>query len=216
MDTLFYLEIVNWKFTEPATVITDIILGGFTAWFAVRLKNQARVWWAAAFGFISVAALLGACWHGTQLHLGPYMYIGLWKFTLVFGAVSSFCLMLAGTRQLTGKGPDIFRNIAVVKLLCVIAGLSFSDSFLITLVDFLATFTVLGIGAWLMSPRPRAYVRFLAAGIGLFLLGGFIQAAGLAPHPWFNHNDLFHLVQIVANFMLFAAASRYPLGIKKH
>jgi hypothetical protein len=211
MDTLLYVEIANWKFTEPATVVTDLILSLFAAYFAFRLKNRSRDWWAAAFGFISLASLLGAWWHGCQLHLGPNLYDGLWRFTLLVSATSSFCLMVAGTSRVPGKGCGIFRIIAAAKLLAVMVALAFSDSFLIALADFLGTFAALGIGAWLMSPRPGAYVKFLAASIGLSLLGGIIQGAGLAPHPWFNHNDLFHLVQIAANSLLFAAALRYPI-----
>ncbi|NIM69416.1 MAG: hypothetical protein GTN86_02215 [Xanthomonadales bacterium] len=33
-----------------------------------------------------------------------------------------------------------------------------------------------------------------------------ILRTGLAPHPAFNHNDLFHVIQILGNFMFYLCA----------
>jgi hypothetical protein len=35
-----------------------------------------------------------------------------------------------------------------------------------------------------------------------------VQAAKLAPHPGFNHNDLYHVMQIVAMVLLYRGARR--------
>jgi hypothetical protein len=35
-----------------------------------------------------------------------------------------------------------------------------------------------------------------------------VQATGLAPHPNFNHNDLYHVIQIAAMVLLYRGARR--------
>ena len=33
-----------------------------------------------------------------------------------------------------------------------------------------------------------------------------MQASGFAPHPSFNHNDLYHVIQVAAMFLLYRGA----------
>jgi len=49
------------------------------------------------------------------------------------------------------------------------------------------------------------------ASLATSVLGAGIQAAGLAPHPSFNHNDLFHVVQM-GSLLLLARGARAALG----
>jgi hypothetical protein len=44
--------------------------------------------------------------------------------------------------------------------------------------------------------------------VGVSLLAAGIQASGFAPHPRFNHNDLYHLIQIGAMLLLYSGARR--------
>jgi len=54
--------------------------------------------------------------------------------------------------------------------------------------------------------RSREATRWLRAG-GLATLGGLvIQQAKLAPHPDFNHNDLYHCIQTVAMYLFYRSA----------
>ena len=46
----------------------------------------------------------------------------------------------------------------------------------------------------LRQPRSPAIV----AGVVLSIAAGLVQASGLDPHPHFNHNDLYHVLQGVA------------------
>ena len=54
--------------------------------------------------------------------------------------------------------------------------------------------------------RHGKNTRWHAAGLAVSIVGLVIQQGHLSPHPNFNHNDLFHCVQIVALFCFFRGA----------
>ena len=63
------------------------------------------------------------------------------------------------------------------------------------------------LAAWFLRPTgltPAAW--WLTAGVGVSVVAGAIQAFRLAPHSRFNHNDLFHVVQMVALYCSTGAA----------
>ena len=53
---------------------------------------------------------------------------------------------------------------------------------------------------------PHAEKRWLKAGLWVSLAGLAIQQLRLAPHPNFNHNDLYHSVQAVALYCFYRGA----------
>jgi hypothetical protein len=54
--------------------------------------------------------------------------------------------------------------------------------------------------------RHNMSARLLRIGIVTTLAGFGIQQTGIQLTPWFNHNDIFHLTQIVAMYLIFKAA----------
>ena len=69
-------------------------------------------------------------------------------------------------------------------------------------------------GFWIAGCHA-AYIRkedgsmkWVGAGIGVTLLGAFIQQTGFRHHADFNHNDAFHLIQILAMYLFFKGAAR--------
>jgi len=55
--------------------------------------------------------------------------------------------------------------------------------------------------------RDRASRRMLGA-VGVSVLAAAVQAGGLAPHRHFNHNDLYHVIQIAAMILFWAGVKR--------
>jgi hypothetical protein len=64
------------------------------------------------------------------------------------------------------------------------------------------------VAAALSSPwkRHSAKAWWLRAGLWITVAGLAIQQTGLAIHPSFNHNDLFHCLQTVALYFLYRGA----------
>ena len=57
---------------------------------------------------------------------------------------------------------------------------------------------VYGLVRW---QEPGA--TWLIAGVAVSLVAGLVQGFRVAPHRWFNHNDLFHVIQTVALYLFF-------------
>jgi hypothetical protein len=52
----------------------------------------------------------------------------------------------------------------------------------------------------------REGIRWLKRAIGVSLAGLAVLVSKLAPHPQFNHNDLYHVIQIAGLYCLYRGA----------
>jgi len=205
-----YLEIAGLRIAEPSTLVTDYVMAGLAAWFCLQLGKSGRPWWSAAFAALAVSSLLGGSWHGFQMELTPTFAAVLWKLTLASASVCASFVLLAAASLLFGARRRMVVGFAVVKLLLLLVLNWIAPAFRNVLADFAVSFGIVAVIGFARGESAPGFVIRLALGIALFIVGGAIQALQLAPHRWFNHNDLFHLVQIAANTLLFLAAQRTP------
>ena len=198
------------EITEPATLLTDYFMAALAVAWYFRLGRDREMPvlqdWRKVFLFLALSSFLGGSYHGYQAMLTPLVLEALWRGTLVCAALSSLFLMKAGVGQFGGSGQAGWKKFAYLKALVILViGQAWPD-FLVVLVDF--TLSLFIVSAFALLKWERAFdarAKFLA-GTGLFLLGGAVQALGLAPHPAFNHNDLFHVIQILGNWMFYLCA----------
>lgn len=186
--------------SEPTTLATDYLLAGVTAWLAWKLFRSAqlsRFWWAIAFAALALGAFLGGTWHG-------FLQSGLlWKAALLSIGVASGA-MLAGSAfaTLSGAPRRLALGFAAAKLALYSAWILGRDEFIFVVIDSGVAFAVVAaLHLWRFNP-------WIVAGIGLSVAAALVQASGLAPHPRFNHNDLYHVIQIGAMFLLYRGARR--------
>jgi hypothetical protein len=72
----------------------------------------------------------------------------------------------------------------------------------------LALAAVAALHAWTaIRARDRASLWVLG-GVGASLLAAGVQVSGFAPNALFNHNDLYHVIQICAMLLFYAGARR--------
>ena len=200
------------RITEPMTMLTDYVLGALALVLALRLYAAAsasgqltiRLW---AFGFVmtAVAAFVGGTYHGFIQMIPPGASRVLWKITLIstgFGSASLFgAAVLAAA---VGPLQWALLAIVVLKLLVFLEVVLTRDNFLLVVIDYGSALLAILVAAWFLKPTgitPAA--GWLAAGVGVSVVAGAIQAFRLAPHPRFNHNDLFHVVQMAAIYCLY-------------
>jgi hypothetical protein len=200
------------RITEPMTMLTDYVLGALALVLALRLHGAAaasgqltiRLW---AFGFVmtAVAAFVGGTYHGFIQMIPPGAGRVLWKITLISTGVGSASLLGAAVLA-AAAGPLQWALLAVVvlKLLVFLEVVLTRDNFLLVVLDYGSALIAILLAAWFLKPTgitPAA--GWLAAGVGVSVVAGAIQAFRLAPHPRFNHNDLFHVVQLAAIYCLY-------------
>lgn len=170
---------------EPMTLATDLMLTIAALVFAIRLWRVHRMW-ALAFLFTAAGSFFGGMHHGFAPHLTPIESLLLWKATVFSIGIASFFLLAGSNRRLA--------IVAVVKLVVYL-------SWMITHDDF--TYVILDYGLTLLIVGMVVRTRWVIASITVSVIGALVQQSGFALHRHFNHNDLYHVIQLVALWLLY-------------
>ncbi|MDX2253750.1 MAG: hypothetical protein NW202_15775 [Nitrospira sp.] len=202
--------------TEPATLLTDYGLGILCALFGRRLWKAGQVstntsvsYWAVGMGALAVASFAGGTVHGFSLVLGELVLQGLWKGT-AFAIGLASCCFLTGT--VIASVPQPLRQgliiAAAIQFACYAAWMAMHDEFQYVIYNYgmtLAVVLLVQIYQGVVRNAPSA--GWIVAGILVSFLAALVQQSGLALHPSFNHNDLYHVVQMVGMVLLYRGAS---------
>lgn len=196
--------------SEPMTMATDYLLGVFTLVLGLRLwrergSRRGTGLWGMAFFASAVAALSGGTYHGFVRLLEPAAAAGLWKTTLYAVGVASFSLLAAAAFQaLAGAARNVLLVAAGSKFLLYALWMAGHDEFRYVIYDYApALLIVLLLQGWLWLRRRTGGSLWICAGILVSFAAAAVQAARLAPHPHFNHNDLYHVIQMGAFYLLY-------------
>ncbi|MCX6539050.1 MAG: hypothetical protein NT151_08975 [Acidobacteria bacterium] len=200
------------QIAEPMTMATDYVMGAVALALAIRVFRQgesegqmAMRLWATALVMTAVAALVGGSYHGFIEMLPPRVATWMWTLTLAATGFGSAALLAAAAVAGTG---GVFRRvlvwIVIVKLACYLFWISSHSDFLIVIVDYSSALVGVVLLAWLTRPSGLTNAAgWITAGVGVSVVAALIQVLRIAPHPQFNHNDLFHVVQTGALYLLY-------------
>ncbi len=170
--------------TDPMALVTDSALG-VAAWIlAARLWRVQRMW-ALAFLFTGIAAFCGGVFHG----FGDEWRL-LWKATTFSVGIASFFLLAGTDRRL--------QLVAVLELIVYLSWMIGHDGFIYVVADYGLTLILVAI----FHPAKQ----WVLGSVGVSIVGALVQQAHFTIHErWFDYNDLYHLIQIVALWMLYRA-----------
>ena len=207
--------------TEPATLATVYLLAVFTAWLGRRLALAARVaewngliekagaqqWWSVAFLATAVSAALGGTVHGFQQTMARPVTNLLWVATLESLIVASFAVVSAAIVLIGWSRTARFTATFAAAVAFGSYGLWVINNpvFLAAIAAYGAAFAIL-VGVRLYVRPLDGGGRLLIAGIALSLVAAGVQQSGWSIHPKFNYNDLYHVIQAVAVWLLYRAA----------
>ena len=199
------------KITEPATMATDFLIAGICIVFTVGLERHAvsitsaRGLWAVSFAFAAMAAMIGGVVHGFALYLEVAAKDRLWKATqYTMGLTSLAILAAASVAFVDGDAERWLIGAALAKFIAYVATARRRDDYAVVVIDYGASMlamAALAIAGWLRSGAPAA--PWLVAGVVVSGIAAAVQLRKVAPHPRFNHNDLYHVVQIVALYFFY-------------
>ena len=181
--------------SEPMTLATDYLLAAAAGVMAALVLRKAgaedsRRWWGVAFIALALAAALGGTHHGFRLE-------ALWKPTLLVLGVASTG-MVAGSAVATtrGMGRLALLALAAAKLVLYWLWVWRDDRFIWAIADTGAAFVLVALLHTLRWRAPGS--RSILGGVALSIAAAAVQASGVDLHRHFNHNDLYHLVQLGA------------------
>ena len=133
----------------------------------------------------------------------------LWTIVLMsIGCAAFFATVATARAYLPSRWRRPVEIAAGAQLAAYLFAATRTSDFIIAIVDYSVSFGfVLAIHGWAWSRSRDPAARWIVLGVVVSFLAAGIQASGLAPHPHFNHNDLYHVVQMLGMWMLYKGAS---------
>lgn len=200
--------------TEPITLLTDYAITIETGLFALilnrlgyRSKCVATHLWAVAFLCVAIAAFLGGSYHGFTLYLNLSISQYLWQSTLIAISLASFFMLVAVSLQSLPVSwqPWLISTVAV-SLWITHNWPVMRDGFANTLLSYLIALLVV-ILLRTISPYPgKGFPIWFACGFLVSCIAAAIQATQFNLFPSVNHNDLYHIVQMLALYLIYRGA----------
>jgi len=194
---------------------TDYVLVVLCGFFALKLWRvgkgtaQASVCsWAAGFVCFGLASLAGGTFHGFSMVFSEAILQELWTLTAYVIGLASFFL-LTGTLSACIL-PSVRRFamlIPYIQLIVYAFWMAAHDEFRYVIYDY--AFTNLGIVALQfyagMTHRAMS-APWLVGGVLVSFLAAAAQVSGVSLHQHFNHNDLYHVIQMVGMYLFYRGA----------
>jgi hypothetical protein len=199
-------------------MISDYALAAWAVWLGVRLLRGVppdapwpRRLWATAYLAGALAAAVGGTLHGMPGRFSAPAWSAAWG--VVHGSidVSGLAALLAmGLAILPLAARPLLAGAVGLRVVGNAATVASGDmSFRFSFYD--GTVALLGLLGFALSEaflrRAPGSVDALV-GVLIALAGVFVQGARLSPHPFFNHNDVFHVALMATLGLLFRAARR--------
>jgi hypothetical protein len=203
--------------TERTTAATDAVLALAAAAAILVLRRTTppsfgRTVWQAAFAALALASVLGAIAHGLELPAATrellwhplYLALGVTMALFVVGAVRDWRGEAAGRRVLAPM-------LALAVVFYGITRLTGGSFLAFVVYEAAALLFSLGVYLRLATGPARAGAAPMAAALAVSLAAGVVQASGVGPVRlvWdFDHNGVFHLVQLVGVALLLTGLRR--------
>jgi hypothetical protein len=207
------------RLAEPMTLATDYALALLGWWLGLRLRRSGsgpgdpRRTWGAVFWAMSAAALLGGTSHGFAPYFNESAGVILWNATMVAIGVASGFLFQAAVETVARPGAASLRLRRAAGWLVAAEVVAYSlwvcfvdNDFGTAVVQYGTAMSLVLVLHLVLAVRRRPGAWWIVGGVVVSFLGAWIQQAGIAPHPSFNHNDLYHVVQMVGLWGLFRGA----------
>lgn len=200
---------------EPMTVFTDLILAGMTAWFAWEIgqwywERLLNVHWhfSRAFWMLALGALLGAVSHGIGPHLAAQVKAVIWKLTTVSIGLAAFFMLMAALYHVFPF--DTMRMVRWLPVILVVAYcmIIWRDPQFSKVILFYVPVMVCVLAVMIYSyfTTGAAGSGWLIAGILVSFAAAGVQMSGFDLHRHFNHNDIYHVIQMAGMYLLYRGA----------
>jgi hypothetical protein len=195
---------------EPTTTLTDYLLALLGFGLAARLLPRARgaaavACWAAALATMGLAAALGGTLHGFGPGLGESGRAALWLASYHAIGAANFALAAgASIAAVHGTPRRLLLVLLALRLFAYTLLLTRQRDFRYVIYDYALTLGLLLALSFARRLREGAG-PWLRAGVAVCFAGALIQRGGVSLHAHFNHNDLFHVVQMVGAWLLYRA-----------
>jgi hypothetical protein len=203
--------------TEPTTLATDYVLGTLCAVLAWRLRDVAHrtdqravALWALAFAVTAFGSFAGGTYHGFSTVLPAAVADAIWTMTTISVGLAACLLLSATLTAAVGSRARRWLLFGVWAQFAVYATWMLShDAFVNVIVEYgAAMLLILLLQIATTGLRRAPSARWIAAGVTVTIAAAAVQQSGFDLLRNLNHNDLQHLVQMVAVFLLYKGGAK--------
>ena len=200
------------QISEPMTMITDYLLGAWALYLASKLLQKGKsigqrsiLFWGLSFIATGMAALIGGTSHGFALYFGTMTREVIWISTLyTIGFASLFLLSAAIFATLKNSLRDWLIAVTAVKFILFAVWIVSHSEFKYVIYDYVpAMIGVLILQAYGKYRRGDKSAAWIISGILVSFGAAAVQQSGFTLHEHFNNNDLYHVIQMGALFLLY-------------
>ena len=199
---------------EPTTALTDWLLGGQTLTYAVLLRrsphaaHRATQLWIVALGAAGVAGLAGGLHHAVFPDVAPGVRVATWDVVGLATGVASAAMLAAGVYTAVAPRWRPWWLAGILGKTVVFGALNFvNDNFRFIIYDYASSMLLL-LALMFLARKHNRGAWWIGAGILISFVAAGIQMSGFALHPRFNHNDLYHVVQMLAFHAFFTGVRK--------
>ncbi len=193
------------RITEPTTMITDFILAIEAIIFSIIIFNNysttAQLLWAFAFVITSFGAVLGGITHGFKEYTSDETERIIWRLTLLSVGLGGVLMFLGILYAVINASLTIITAILIVSYIIYAVWILRNDKFIFVIIYYLPMLIGILIIELFNLSSPSA-IWFISGILSTFI-GFGIQIKGYKLHEHFNHNDIFHVIQMFAVYLLF-------------
>ncbi len=186
---------------EPITMATDYLLAIASLIFAALLWRRSSRAWVLMFLFTATGSFFGGTFHGLGPAYGPFATALLWKATVYSVGLAAFFLIVAAVPR--GWA-------AIIALLMFIVYGSWMithTSFLWVVIDYGVAYVVIAAVHAVLWLRTRSQASpWIVLSFVVAVVAAGLQQSSVAIGRM-NHNDVYHLVQLVALWFLYRGAA---------
>lgn len=203
---------------DPATIITNLLLFGVGLWCYGKISRfnsspntqisiEARGW-SLFFLFGSIAYLIGVPVHGFSWYIPEQTHFYIWLF---MGWVQNFSIAFAQFATTRWYFPNAMKWIGpliVIQFIFFCWLMVYIRKFAAVNID--AVVALVPIAGWHIYLHSKKKIASPLVGWGILFAGlaGVVVVFKLMPSPWFNYNDIAHVMLVVSLLMIYSGLVR--------
>ncbi|MFQ6677088.1 MAG: hypothetical protein ACE5D0_02105 [Fidelibacterota bacterium] len=197
---------------EPMTAFTDLLIFALGLYFARELYGiyttkmyDVHLYFMLVFLFMGFAGLFGALSHGIGPHFPGGVHSFFWMMALYSIGLTTFTMLMGGLFHVVShQTMEWLKWFPFLALILYLIFITRHDNFG-TVVKFYIPAMILLLMLMLYS-----LLRFQSNGTGWIIVsilvsfaGAAVQQSGFSMHRHFNHNDIYHVIQMGSMYLLY-------------
>ena len=196
------------------TVFTDLLITILAGYFAIKLINLAdnqllaRSYWGWAMVALAIGALLGAISHGVGPYFSDELKGIIWKLTIVSIGLTAVLMLIGTTHHLAPKSVVKWVLVIIISSYIIYLAVILKDDRFIKVISYYLPIMILITIAMLISKfiLHNSGSGLIALGLMISFIAAGVQMNGFTLHKHFNHNDLYHVIQLVGIYFIYSGA----------